>query len=150
MTTTVINQRIADRNQRIEFDAKAKVLRDKWGISEPELHKMPIWLRPLINDAIRRKLLPKPYHPLDAWFALQHATKASGGDLWVDHVGRIKLPNGVQQLISEPYGITDEGQTQLSRFCELLGLRFEIQDESWWFPNNTIRVTISRLQDIQS
>jgi hypothetical protein len=142
-----ISQRAAELKQRQEFDAAAKVLRDKWRIEQPEIHVMPRWLRPLVNAAIREKILPKPEHSLDAWFALQHAAKSCGGDMWIDHHGRIRLPDGTQRLISEPYQLLPDGRDQLEQFCRTLGLQFAVQDESWWFPGQTLRITISQSQE---
>lgn len=108
---------------------------------------MPVWLKRRVSAVVKARKIPHPgWLQLSGWNSLQHAAVHLGSD-WIDHAGRLRLAGGVQILVSEPYGLTDRAETQLQEFCRILGLEYEIQDRSWWFPNNTIRIVVREVAE---
>ncbi len=121
----------------------AIALRSEWGISEPELHVIPIEIRKNTNRAIRDGIFPKPNFPLSSWDALYFAARHCGGTHWIDHPGRIRLPDGRWALASEPYQFFDYHREQIETFCRTLGLTYEFSERSWWYPGRTVRLTVA-------
>ena len=71
---------------------------------------------------------------------LRHAAEcaARGNSLWLDHCGTTTY-EGQLCFVTEPY----LGPTHLesaAQFAELLGLRWKLDENSWWYPNNTTRI----------
>lgn len=111
-----------------------------------ERHKIPSWLGSAIKQAIKSQALPKPQHPLlSASDSFQYAINQLGRE-WADHCGRLKLSDGSQALISEPYAERVNGEliSQLESFCRTLNLEYVLDANSEWFPGRTLRIMISK------
>lgn len=131
-----------------ELTADVLALREKWGVTEVETGEFPRWFRPLVTAAVNDGRLPKPdfsiTHP---FYAFQHSARHCGGESWIDHCGRLKLPDGSWVIVSEPYQLSCDAFQQLQKFCNLLRLTYRVQPESWWYPGSTLRITIWREGD---
>lgn len=137
MTVSDLRRLNAEREDRLN------TLRVASGVSKPDLHKMPVWVRKCVSTAVKKGLLPR-FHwrgPHNGWDSLEHALRTFGRH-WVDHHGRIKLADGSYALVSEPYQFLDRAKTELESFCQALGLQYEVQTDSWWNPPSTLRIVV--------
>lgn len=127
------------------INSRLKALRREWCVEEPELHKYPSWIRWCVAAAIKRGDLPRPYPQdgslRDTYRTTQYVLSILGDD-WFDHAGQLHLLGLGRVLISEPYHLSDEGRSQLERFCSVLGLRYRVEERSWWCPPYTMRIVI--------
>lgn len=104
----------------------------------PELRIYPAWLR---ERALEREPNYKgswPNSDADAVSYLIETLKA--GD-WLDHWGTA-IYGGKEFLISEPYHMNRERVDQLLRFCDALGLAFNIQSSGHHYPTLTMRIFV--------
>lgn len=63
-------------------------------------------------------------------------------DHWLDHWGFAENARGVDQLISEPYGLSLEQVMKLAPFFEKVGWTFNILGKSAHCPSATLRIEI--------
>jgi len=72
-----------------------------------------------------------------------------GGDLMhniLDHCYAFKLEDK-EFLVGEPYGVSQEDLSELHKFCEKKGLCFRIGRAAEHFPNETIRIIITKKRE---
>ena len=132
----------AKRRLKEELPFHVLSLRDQWQVKEPDRHRYPKWLRTRVAAAVKRGAIPKsPIRLMSGWESLVHIQHCFGGD-WLDHPGRLVLDDGTEVYCSEPYHFEKRAREQLDNACRVLGLTYEVSDRSWWFPDNTLRITI--------
>ncbi len=104
---------------------------------------LPRWIKPRVEFAVSRGMLPKPLLRLATdGEAFNHILDWTGRE-WCDHYGCVNHPDGRQELIAEPYELLLVGQRQLEEFCWLLGLHHRISAEASWDPGEALRITLS-------
>jgi hypothetical protein len=60
---------------------------------------------------------------------------------WWDHAGSITTADGERLLVIEPYDPSAATMAEIRSFAERAGLRVAVDDNSWWFPGRTVRIT---------
>ena len=138
--TTVAEQRAREQERFID-DAR-RLLRP----GEVKLHKRAAWLT-------ERLIVYRRTHGLrvlPASMVLGDTASTICGDRgeWLDHwgtcdIGPFACCHKGLNFVSEPYGFGTEQAQALDRFCKALGgLDWHVSANTWWFPGNTVRITI--------
>ena len=129
------NQEIRDECLRQHFRISHSYLETEYGV-------VPDWIKPLVKDAIKQNILPKPNWRMSKKGDFFNHAITNTGDSWVDHFGSARTPKGTTILISEPYELWPEELLELRLFCDTLNLAFRIIGKAYWNPAHTFRIEI--------
>lgn len=61
---------------------------------------------------------------------------------WLLHAGKLRLVDGTECLVSEPFALTQEDLEALARDARKFGLRYEIRGTSHTLPSETFRILV--------
>jgi len=85
----------------------------------------------------------------DPWFLFlekvgieKKRRSAIGREQFMDHQELFILDNGEPVYVSHPYYIDDDAFSYLTKFCELNGLHFDVDANSWYYPGFTVKLMI--------
>jgi len=113
--------------------------------SPVRLHHVPRWfarkLRPLKGQLHPRSARYLSGNSLFDEAACYIEYDGKFGNNWLDHWGTT-VSHGRPCFVSEPYHVTSSAMTNLDRICELTGLRWYLDPNSWWYPGWTQRIAI--------
>ncbi len=101
--------------------------------------EVPDWLIRRIEAAFGPG--PYPKHHLPVVHAACQTTPDGRPEHWLDHHGET-FDRGESCFVSEPYHVTERDHRSVARFCEVLGLEYEIQSNGWHFPGEVVRILI--------
>lgn len=106
-------------------------------------HHIPRWFGRRINAAYGRGCSQLTYSAkLDILLA-RCGPRSTENDLWRDHWGSTRLPDGRTAWVSEPYVLPGERILALVRLASWLECELEITGVSAHAPGRTVRIAFS-------
>jgi|TARA_R100000049_G_C1889735_1_gene43246 hypothetical protein len=109
----------------------------------PRIGRAPQWLTKRI-----RKHMPelKGHWGWDTGISLVYEAAYSCGDTWgrwIDHSGTLKLPDGRQAFVSEPYPLGLDALQALLAFCDRLDITCSVHAASSHYPTACLRLILT-------